>query len=81
MEPEPHYEDFRSLRRKIFEWQGEQPRTHAAVHRLMARCCRCSCCCCAAPVRMPPGSPTCLQRRAGVCRRLAGAVCTYRRPA
>jgi hypothetical protein len=22
MEPEPHYEDFRSLRRKIFEWQG-----------------------------------------------------------
>jgi hypothetical protein len=23
MEPEPHYEDFRSLRRKIFEWEGE----------------------------------------------------------
>jgi hypothetical protein len=23
MEPEPHYEDFRSLRRKIFEWQRE----------------------------------------------------------
>jgi hypothetical protein len=22
MEPEPHYEDFRSLRRKIFEWEG-----------------------------------------------------------
>jgi len=24
MEPEPHYEDFRSLRRKIFDWEGEQ---------------------------------------------------------
>lgn len=23
MEPEPHYEDFRSLRRKIFEWEGK----------------------------------------------------------
>jgi hypothetical protein len=23
MEPEPHYEDFRTLRRKIFEWQGD----------------------------------------------------------
>eukprot|EP00879_Flechtneria_rotunda_P014470 GHRR01015120.1.p1 GENE.GHRR01015120.1~~GHRR01015120.1.p1 ORF type:complete len:164 (+),score=55.36 GHRR01015120.1:125-616(+) len=23
MEPEPHYEDFRMLRRKIFEWPGE----------------------------------------------------------
>lgn len=23
MEPEPHFEDFRSLRRKIFEWDGE----------------------------------------------------------
>jgi hypothetical protein len=22
MEPEPHYEDFRSLRRKIFDWEG-----------------------------------------------------------
>lgn len=22
MEPEPHYEDFRNLRRKIFEWEG-----------------------------------------------------------
>lgn len=32
MEPEPHYEDFRSLRRKIFEWEGElQPCTAAAA--------------------------------------------------
>ena len=23
MEPEPHYEEFRSLRRKVFEWEGE----------------------------------------------------------
>lgn len=23
MEPEPHYEDFRTLRRKIFEWEGK----------------------------------------------------------
>lgn len=22
-EPEPHYEEFRALRRKIFEWHGE----------------------------------------------------------
>lgn len=23
MEPEPHFEDFRNLRRKIFQWQGD----------------------------------------------------------
>ena len=23
-EPEPHYEEFRALRRKIFEWHGER---------------------------------------------------------
>lgn len=25
MEPEPHYEDFRTLRRKIFDWDGMMP--------------------------------------------------------
>lgn len=31
MEPEPHYEDFRSLRRKIFNWQGGFGPPHKAL--------------------------------------------------
>jgi hypothetical protein len=36
MEPEPHYEDFRSLRRKVFEWEGESARERARSSLLIA---------------------------------------------
>lgn len=39
MEPEPHYEDFRTLRRKIFEWDGEQL-LHASSRLCWASMCR-----------------------------------------
>jgi hypothetical protein len=40
MEPEPHYEDFRSLRRKIFDWEGVllQECSTAAVRQLLHVC-------------------------------------------
>lgn len=41
MEAEPHFEDFRSLRRKIFEWQGERaplPLRRCARARVRRRC-------------------------------------------
>jgi hypothetical protein len=42
MEPEPHYEDFRSLRRKIFDWEGAllQQCTTAAAHWLLSVVCQ-----------------------------------------